>query len=81
MAALSTTMANPVWIQIMTTMSSTVLMGSVCIHCTGSPPNATTSALRRPICSRSPERYSYTNRQMMPAPTKEMAIGMKTRAL
>ena len=41
-AALSRTMANPVWIQIITTISRNVLMAAVCSHCTGSPPNATT---------------------------------------
>ena len=57
-AALSTTIAKPVWIQIMTTISRMVLIGSVCSHCTGSPPAATTSAFSRPICSRPSERYS-----------------------
>ena len=48
-AALSTTIANPVWIQIMTTISRKVLSGSVCSHCTGSPPSPTTMAFSRPI--------------------------------
>jgi len=57
-AADSTTIANPVWIQIITRMSRKVLSGSVCSHCTGSPPNATTMALKRPICSRPADLYS-----------------------
>ena len=57
-AALRITIANPVWIQIMTTIRRMVLIGSACIHCTGSPPAATTRALSSPICSRSSERYS-----------------------
>lgn len=38
--------------------------------------------LSTPICSLKPSaRYSYMKRQMMPAPTKEMAMGMKTSDL
>ena len=54
MAALSSTIAKPVWIQIMMTISRIVLIGSVCSHCTGSPPNATTIAFSRPIWSPTP---------------------------
>ncbi len=55
MLAESTTMAKPVWIQIITMMRSAVLMGEVCSHCTGSWPSHTRIWLSRPICALSPD--------------------------
>ncbi len=76
-AADSTTMAKPAWIHTITAIRNSVFQGPSSSHCCGVPPNATTSWFSRPICSAPSCRYSYTNFQMMPAPTNEMAIGMK----
>lgn len=73
-------MAKPVWVQMNTMSSMSVLrIGLIASHCTGSPPKAVTIALRRPIWS--PCRASYMNFQMIPAPTNEIATGMKTSTL
>ena len=50
-AAESTTMAKPAWIQTMMTMSSRVFSGESSSHCLGSPPRLTTIWLSRPIWS------------------------------
>ena len=50
-AAESTTMAKPAWIQIMMTISSSVFSGDSSSHCCGSPPSLTTIWLSRPIWS------------------------------
>ncbi len=51
MAADSTTMAKPVWIQIMITMRNRVFHGGSCSHVCGSPPSPTQAALSTPIWS------------------------------
>ncbi len=47
----SSTIANPTWVQIMITMSSSVLSrkSETCNQATGSPPNPVQTALSRPI--------------------------------
>ena len=50
-AAESTTMAKPAWIQTMMTISSSVFSGDSSSHCCGSPPSQTTIWLSRPIWS------------------------------
>src|SRR5699024_9690027 len=80
-AADNTTIANPAWIQIITAMRKTVFHGESCRNRTGSKPRRVSRALSTPICTLLPPRYSYTNFQMIPAPTKEIAIGMNNRVL
>ena len=43
MAADSSTIANPVWIQIMTTMRKRVFQGELMRNCCGSPPSQTST--------------------------------------
>ena len=50
MAAESTTIANPVWSQIMIVISAYVFTGGCCTHAIGSPPAVVQSALSSPYC-------------------------------
>jgi hypothetical protein len=69
-------MQKPVQIHTPTTISMTVFRSRMVKKGTGRPPSAVMMALSRPICGPL-LRYSYTKRQMMPAPTNEIAIGRK----
>ena len=51
-AAESTVIANPAWIQTMTMMSMKVLSGALMRNCWVSKPSALRMALSRPICGR-----------------------------
>src|SRR5690606_8213249 len=59
------------------TISDRLFRGGSVYHVCGAPPNAVTIALRIPIWGCPAGRKAYTKRQMMAAPTNEIAIGMK----
>ena len=76
-AADKMTMQKPVQIHTPTAMRAKLLIhGRSTSQPTGSPPKATTMALRRPICGSPAGMYAYMNFHITPAPANEMAIGM-----
>src|SRR5690606_130649 len=64
-----------------TMMSMMVLSPGVGMKATGSPPRAVMMAFTRPIWTCPGGSYSYIKPQITPAPTKEIAMGMKIMAL
>src|SRR5450432_279651 len=82
MAADSTTIAKPVSIQIMITISRKLFSGWVssqfggCFH-----PKKITTWLSRPSCGCDDSRWSQTNFQQKLPPTNDTAIGMKINDL
>src|SRR5687768_15951812 len=80
-AAESTTIAKPVWSQIMMRISAGMLTGNGVAQGTGSFPKAVQIAFARPNCGWLGGWYAYTNLQMTVAPTREIASGVKMKTL
>src|SRR5579859_1244628 len=79
-AAERITMQNPVQIHTYTRINAILFPGELMSHACGGMPNRVMMALSSPLCVCHLAAKSYMRFQMTPAPTNEMAIGMKIAA-